>query len=223
MATQQLTIVRGKTLNLILLDGTVPIVRKAITAISLDSGAPRITATGHGLPNGWPASVALVEGMKQINAQAEPPKESDIHESTVIDGNTVEFNEITPVDENGRVWPAYTAGGFLIYNTPSSLANKRCDVVVKDKVGGTILLSSRAADTPLDLITTTVDDTAKTITLRIEADDAAAIAWSKGVWEAEMHDTVTGDVYSLIAFQDFDDQGNVESTSSVTVLGEVAS
>lgn len=198
--TDTLKIVRGKTLKkLIHWENGDVIVRKPITAISLASGAPRLTVTGHGIPNGWKAAVIRVQGMKQINAQSEPPGKDDYREATVIDADTVEFNGTNPVDDSGREWSAYTTGGFLVYFAPMDLTNKRCDVVVKDKVGGTILLSSRSADAPLNLLTTTVDNATKTILVRMEASDAAAITWSKAVWEAEMHDTATNDVDSLVA------------------------
>lgn len=200
MADEQiLEITRGKTLNKIIRweNGDL-IVRKPITAISLASGAPRLTAVGHGAPNGWGCQAVMVKGMKQINAIGKPLCDDATHPVMVIDADTVEFNDITPVDAAGKEWPAYESGGFLIYYAPLDLANKVVDVVIKDKVGGAILLSSRAADTPLDLITTTVDNAAKTILMRIEATDTAAIAWNKGVWEAEIRDTVTGDVYPLV-------------------------
>ena len=198
--TDTLTIVRGKTLKkLIRWENGDVIVRKAITAISLASGAPRLTVVGHDIPNGWRAAVVRVGGMKQINAPSEPPAKSDYREVTVIDADTVEFNGVNPVDESGREWSAYTSGGFLVYFAPVDLTNKRCDVVIKDKVGGTILLSSRSADAPLNLLTATVDNATKTILVRMEASDAAAVTWNKAVWEAEMHDIVTGDVDSLVA------------------------
>jgi hypothetical protein len=208
--TDTLKIVRGKTLKkLIHWENGDVIVRKPITAISLASGAPRLTATGHGIPNGWKAAVVRVQGMKQINAASEPPSKDDYREVTVIDADTIEFNGTNPVDDSGREWSAYTSGGFLVFFAPMDLTNKRCDVVVKDKVGGTILLSSRAADTPLNLLASTVDNATKTILVRLEASDAAALTWNKAVWEAEMHDEVTNDVDALVAI------------SPVTVTGEI--
>lgn len=195
----ELNIVRGKTLNKIIrwVNGDL-IVRKPITGISLASGAPRLTAVGHGAPNGWGCQAVMVKGMKQINASGNPLCDDVMHPALVIDADTVEFNDITPVDAAGKEWPAYESGGFLIYYAPLDLANKVVDVVIKDKVGGTVLLSSRAGDAPLNKITATVDNAAKTILISIAAADTAAIAWNKAVWEAEIRDTVTGDVFPLI-------------------------
>ena len=197
--SKTLTIVRGKTLQLILRYGSEPLVAKAISAISIQDGFPRLTVNGHGLVNGWKSAVTRVQGMKQINALNNPPDDtSDYRETLVIDANTIEYNGLVPVDDSGKEWPAYTGGGFIQYYTPVNLANKRVDVVIKDKKGGTILLSSRASDAPLNLIAATVDNTAKTISIRIDADDTAALAWKKGIWEAEVHDTVTGAVDALV-------------------------
>lgn len=200
MATEhELVITRGKTLTKVIRWNNADlIVRKAITGISLASGAPRMTAVAHGATSGWPCQVAMVKGMKQINASGKLLCDDVTHPATIIDADTVEFNDITPVDDAGKEWPAYESGGFLVYYAPFDLTNKVVDVVIKDKVGGNILMSSRAADDPLDLITATVDNAAKTITIRIEATDTAAAAWNKGVWEAEIRDTVTGDVVSLV-------------------------
>ncbi len=200
MATKQtLNIVRGKTLSLVIRWETTPVVSKAITAISLATGFPRLTVTSHGCPDGWRGYVTSVQGMKQINAENTPPRSKDYREVTVLDANTLEFNGWNPVDDSGRDWSAYTSGGFFKYNTPKSLANKTIRVKVKDRVGGTVLLSTEVADTPLDLIVATADDALKAITVEIAATTAEALTWGTGVWEVEAEDSVTAKVDSIIA------------------------
>lgn len=194
---QTLNIVRGKTLSLAIRWETTPVVSKAITAISIATGFPRITAVGHGAKDGWRGYVTSVQGMKQINT--ENPERPSYHEATVIDADTVEFNGWNPVDDSGRDWSAYTSGGFFKYNTPKSLANKTIRVKIKDKVGGTVLLSTEAGDTPLNLITATADDATKTITISIVPTTTEALTWDKGVWEVEAEDSVIGSVDSVIA------------------------
>lgn len=199
MATKQtLNIVRGKTVQLVIRWETTPVVSVPITAISLAYGAPRITATGHGLTNGWRVAVVRVGGMKQINAENSPPRESDYHEATVVDANTIELNGVVPVDENGRDWSAYTSGGFLQYNTPKNLSDKTIRVKVKDKVGGTVLLSTEAGDAPLNAITATANHATKTISLEIPASATEVLTWSKAVWEVEA-ESAGGVVESVIA------------------------
>ena len=207
--TQDITIKQGKTFSRVLRWGTKPVVRKPITGISLDSGAPRLTVVGHGLKNGWPAYVSRVKGMVNINALNNPPKPSDYKESTVIDPDTIEFNEVTPVDANGREWPAWTSGGFLEYNTPVDLSGYTARIKIKNKVGGTVLASNDPADGVLNVITVAIDDATKTITLTIAASATDDFAWTKGVYELEMvsASNVVTDVMS----------GNVVVTKEVAV------
>ena len=208
MATKQtLELVRGKTSSLAIRWETTPVVSKPITAISLATGFPRLTVTSHGCPDGHRGYVTSVQGMKQINAEdpAKPrwnPKNtnySDYHEATVIDANTIEFNGLNPVDGSGRDWPAYTSGGFFKYNTPKSLANKTIRVKIKDKIGGTVLLSTEASDAPLNLIMATADDALKAIAVEIAATTTEVLTWDTGVWEVEAEDSVTAKVEPIIA------------------------
>ena len=199
MATKQtLNIVRGKTLSLVIRWETTPVVSKAITAISLATGFPRLTVPSHGCTEGWRGYVTSVQGMKQINAENSPPRTSDFHEATVIDSSTVEFNGLNPVDDNGRDWPAYIAGGFFKYNTPKDLDGQTIRVKVKDKVGGTVLLSTELGDSPVNLITATADNATKSIIIEIPASATEDLTWDKGVWECEAENAV-GKVEGLVA------------------------
>jgi hypothetical protein len=199
MATKQtLNIIRGKTLSLVIRwEDASLVVAKPITAISFSSGFPRLTVTSHGVTEGWRGYCTSVQGTKQINT--EDPSRPKFREVRVIDPNTLEFNGWNPVDDNGRDWSAYTSGGFFKYNSPKSLANKTIRVKVKDKVGGTVLLSTEVGDTPLNLITATADDVAKAITIESAATTTEDLTWDKGVWEVEAEDSVTTAVESVIA------------------------
>lgn len=175
---QDITIKQGKTFIRVLRWETAPVVRKPITGISLAFGAPRMDVVGHGLTNGWRAYVSRVKGMINLNAQNNPPRASDFHPCTVIDPNTVEFNDVTPVDSNGREWPAWTEGGFLEYNTPVDLTGYTARIKIKNKVGGTVLASNDSADEALNVINVTIDNAAKTITLTIAASATDDFAWT---------------------------------------------
>lgn len=201
MATKQtLNIVQGKTLSLVIRWETIPVVSKPITAISLATGFPRLTVTSHGCPDRWRGYVTSVQGMKQINAEnPDKPRTKDYHEATVIDANTIEFYGWNPVNDSGRDWSAYTSGGFFKYNTPKSLANQTIRVKIKDKVGGTVLLSTEASDAPLNLIVAEANDSLKAITVEIAATTTEDLTWDTGVWEVEAEDSVTGKVESIIA------------------------
>lgn len=131
--TKDLTITQGKTFSLVVRWETEPVIRKAITAISLASGAPRPTVAAHGLTNGWLCYITRAKGMPQINAANNPPRDTDYHPATVIDANTVELNDIDPVDANGREWPAYDTGGFLCWNTPVDLTGYTAAMSILDR------------------------------------------------------------------------------------------
>ncbi len=195
--TKTLNIVRGKTLSLVIRwEQATPIVSKAITAISFATGFPRLTVASHGIPDGWRSAVVRVASPKEINAQNDIPRSNDLRETTVIDANTIEYNGLVPVTD-GRNWAAYTTGGFVQYNTPKDLDGYIIRVKVKDRVGGTVLLSTEAGDTPLDLISATADNATKTITVAIAATTTENLTWSKGVWEVE-GESLSGNVDSII-------------------------
>lgn len=183
---KDLEIKQGKTFSLVLRWETEPIVYKPITGISFANGAPRLTVVGHGTPNGARGAVTRVKGPTQINAKNSPPRTSDYVPATVIDANTIELNDVAPYDANGNEWPAYISGGFWQYNTHVDLAGYTARMKIKDKVGGVLLASSQVADSPLDIISIAIDNTAKTITLSIAATSTDDILWTKGVYELEM-------------------------------------
>jgi len=208
MAYKEILIQKGKTFTLVVRWETEPIIRKAITAVSLSTGSPRLTVTSHGAPDGWRGMVYAVEGMKQLN-------DIGYQSMTVIDADTIVFNSVTPVDDNGRVWPAYTAGGFLMFYTPQSLSGYTARIDIKDKIGGTVWASSEVADTPCDIINAVVDDATKTITLTIDAADTALLTAKKGVADLEL---VSGSgVVTKLKLT----QGEQDEPDSVRVAGEV--
>ena len=176
-----LTITRGKTLSLVVRWETEPIKRVPITGISFASGAPRITAVGHGVPDGWRCCVTMAKGPTKLNAQDNPPSDDDYHKALVISADVVEFNELSPVDDQGREWPAWVSGGFLCYNTPADLTGYIARMSIKDKVGGTVLLRLTTENGGI-----IIDPAAYTITLYISSADTAALTWKKGVFDLEL-------------------------------------
>jgi hypothetical protein len=195
--TNNILIKKGKTFRRVLRWEVAPIVYKPITAI--DQVAPvRITATGHGLPDGWRATVESVKGMTEINAKSNPPSQSDFHSVTVIDPNTVEFNDV-----NAAEFCAYRSGGYLRYNTPADMAGFTAELVIKAFHGGDTLLELSTSNGGI-----TIDNTAKTITLVIDAADSTDIEFDSGIYELEMI-SGSGEVTSLL-------------TGNVTIQQEIA-
>lgn len=179
-----LEIRQGKTFQRVVRWEKEPFIHKAITAIAKTAPA-RLTVTSHGLTDGWRVAPVSVLGMKQINAP-DPQKlrDADFHRATVIDANTIDLNTV-----NAAGFSTYTSGGYLQFYTPASLASCTARLVIKDRVGGTVLVTLTDAD-GIDL-----DDTNKAITFTFEAVDSADYDWTSGVYELEIEDAsgvVTG-------------------------------
>jgi len=79
---------------------------------------------------------------------------------------------------------------------------------IKDRVGGTVLASTEAADNPLNVITITIDNALKTITRKILATATDDFTFRTGVYDVEAV-SPTGDV-TLMLF------GAVKLTKEVT-------
>lgn len=195
--TKDLIILQGKTFALPLRYESTPVVYKPITGIT-QSAPVSITAPAHGIPNGWRVAVVSVKGMTEINAEANAVKDKDYHIATVVNANTVELNDVNSTD-----FKTYVSGGYLQFNTPVDLAGATARMSVKDKVGGTELLSLTTENGGI-----TIDNTAKTITLNVTAVASAALTWTKGVYDLELIGT-GGTVTALLT-------GKVAVTKEVT-------
>lgn len=176
-ATQDFTILKGKTFSRVLRWESKPFVYVPVTAIT--KAAPAVvTATGHGMPDGWRCAVVSALGMTEINAENFPPKSSEFRKGTVLSANTIELNDV-----NSLEYTAYTSGGSLMYYTPVDMASYTARMQVRE--------SDTAVGDPLLSLTTvnggiTIDNTAKTITLLVSATDTAALTFTTGVYDLEM-------------------------------------
>lgn len=181
------TIAQGKTFSVVLRWETGPVVFKAITAVA-NTAPVRITATGHGLPDGWRAAVVSVKGMTQLNAECDPPDPHiDYHRVSVVDANTVDLDGV-----NAASYKVYTSGGYLQFNTPVDMAGYTARMSIKDRVGGAELFSLTTENSRI-----AIDNTARTITLTVSATATAAMTWPRGVYELEMV-SAGGEVYTLL-------------------------
>ena len=158
-----------------------------------------MTCVGHGAPDGWRVAIVSVKGMTQINAKNSPPRDSDYVVATVLTGDTLELNTVNAAD-----YKAYTSAGYVQYNTPQDLTGYIARMDIKDKIGGTVLMSLTTENNRI-----TLNNTTKTITLTISADDTAAITWKKGTYDLEL-ESPTGVVTALM-------YGTVAVTNEVTV------
>jgi hypothetical protein len=193
---KDLTILQGRTFSYPLKWEIEPIVYKPITGIT--QAAPCIvTAVGHGLPDGWRVVIVSVKGMTQINA-SNPPKDNEYVVAKVLTADTIELNTV-----NAAEYKAYTSGGYVQYNTPQDLTSYIARMSIKDKVGGTELMSLTTTNSRI-----LIDNTTKTIKLDIDALDTAAITWKRGIYDLEL-ESPAGVVTALMF-------GTVTVTNEVT-------
>jgi hypothetical protein len=173
-----LRIPQGKTVARTLRVAAKPFIYKAITAIT--QGAPaRLTVTGHSIPDGWPVAVVSVKGMRQINAQCSPPAPEDYLRATVIDADTIDLNDVNSSD-----YTAYSGGGYVQTYTPVDLGGGVARLTVRNRVGGTALVTMDSAL----LGGIVLDNTAKTLVYTFAAADTAGYTWTTGVFELEFED-----------------------------------
>jgi hypothetical protein len=175
----------GETFQPVIRWSTDVLGSKAITAIS--QAAPAVvTATAHGIPDGWQVAVVSAKGMTQINAREFPPRGADWQKGTVLTVDTIQLNKVNSAD-----FAAYTSGGFIVFNTPVSLAGATGIFTIRDApLAGTVLAtltSSPAAGL-------TLNDTAKTITPVLAT---AALTWTVGYYDLEITDS-TGRVWQVL-------------------------
>ena len=170
-----LIIRQGKTFDLPVRWETEPIIYKPITAIT-QSAPMVVTCPGHSIPDGWKATVVSVKGMTSANAQNDPPRDSDYHVVAVRDSDTIEFNTI-----NSSNYKPYLSGGYLQFYTPHGLGGYMARMSIKDKIGGTVLLSLTTENGRLS-----IDPVAMTIKLFISAVDTALQTWRTGTYDLEL-------------------------------------
>lgn len=181
--TQDIYLQQGKTQPLVLRCETEPVVYKAITGIA-QTAPVRITVPGHGAVDGWRAAVTNVKGMTEINGTANGLTAEDYHQVTVVDGDTIEFNDV-----NAAGFKAYASGGYLQYNTPLDLTGLKARLQVRNKKGGDQVLFEMTDDN--DLIA--IDTALKNVALYFDAVDLTAQTWKKGYYELELYkDIVRG-------------------------------
>ena len=140
-----------------------------------------ITSANHTIPAGWRVKVTNVAGMTDINS-------SDNYQTvSSITTNTLVFNDV-----NSLAFKDYTSGGVLEYNVPNNLAAVTARMQIRP---------SAASDTIIDTLTTEngkiiVDNTAKTITILVDAITTAGYTFQTAVYSMEL--IVSGEVIPFI-------------------------
>jgi len=175
MATENLIVEQGATFEKVIRWETTPIIYKPITAMT--QAAPiAITVPNHGAPNGWRAAVVDAKGMVELNAADIASIDDAMHLVTVLDTNTIEFNDVSSL-----AFKAYKGSGALAYFTPAALTGYTARMTVRDRIGGTQLSSLTSGTGEI-----TIDTANFTITLVLTPTTTAAFTWKKGVYDLEM-------------------------------------
>lgn len=170
-----LTIQKGTSFSRVIRWESQPMVYKAITAVT--KAAPvSITATTHGLKDGWRVAVISTGGSRQLNAKNWPLRASDFQKCTVTDPNTITLNGISSLD-----FTTYTSGGSLVYFTPVSLAAFTARMQIRATADAATTLASLVS--PTDIV---LDDTTHTITISISATATAAYTFTNAVYDLEL-------------------------------------
>lgn len=138
----------------------------------------RVTATGHGILDQWAVAIVDAEGMTQLNAaDANAIRDSEFHQVTVIDANSIDFNGVSSAG-----FSAYASGGFLAYYAPldiSGYTSARMDI--KRAVGGPIALSLNTTSGTLS-----IDAATSTILLALDETDISVLTARDYVFDIEL-------------------------------------
>jgi hypothetical protein len=154
----------------------------------------------HGIPDGWPVSIAGVKSPAELNTG-----DGEYRTPLVVDVDTVEIN-----DFNASDLKPYSSGGMLVFNEPAPLVGAEVRAQIRSKIGGDVLFSwnSNLGAVPAPSMGGTVVIDGAKVTLGISATTTAALTWTKGVYDVEVM-FADGEVRELIG------------PSAVAVAGEV--
>lgn len=189
--TYKLSIVRGKTLNRIFQYAASQLEYIPILEVLKTSPLTLELASPHGLTTGWLARVQGVSSPSEMNTP-----ESTYWPVYVPAPTEIEFNEI-----DGALWPEYAPGvskGHLVFRRPVDLTDWVFRMHVRDKIGGTVLLSlsSSGLDTADGEIQVMSGDSA--FMLKLTAEQTKNLTWNTGVYDLEAIQP-DGTVVALIA------------------------
>jgi hypothetical protein len=163
----------GESLDIAIRQEQATLAYKTISGMS-QTAPLRVTATGHGLPNGWRAGVQNAKGANQFNVPWNRIRDADLQRIKFIDANTVEFPAI-----NAAAWPAWTSGGQLVFYPPLDLSiYTKAELIITNPESQTETIFS-SADGKLEIDTATAS-----IWIRLPADTSAE--FFPGEWPVQL-------------------------------------
>lgn len=162
--------------------------RKAITAATL--AAPCVlTVPNHGLPPGWPFTIAGAKGLTQIN-RGSLDDNTRLYTAIVVDANTLELNDI-----NALALSAYIGGGVIEYFLPVDLsAFSEAKAQIRATLESEDVLETLKKSTG-DIV---LDNVAKLITLQLNSARTAAAGLPVGAAVYNLVLTDTGGVDRIL-------------------------
>jgi hypothetical protein len=161
---------QGSTFNEVLRWESSKKIYKTITSIT--QAAPCVvTATAHGVPEGWRVKITNVGGMTDINST------ENYIQATKLTVDTIELNSINSVG-----YKAYTTGGILEYNEPINLTGYTARMQIREKVDSTTIIKELTTENAGIVI-----DTANyKINIIISATDTALFIFASAVYSLEL-------------------------------------
>ena len=174
-------ITQGSTFNPVMRWESAEKVYVPITNIT-KSAPVVITATGHNLVNNWRVKFTNIGGMKELNS------DSQYHQCTVVDPNTINVNTI-----NSLGYTAYSSGGVVEYNKPVDLTGFTARMQIRAKVDSDTIIHELTTENG-GIVLNNVD---KTIKLQISAGVTQTFTFQQAVYSLEM--ISSGDIVTQYA------------------------
>jgi hypothetical protein len=212
MKKLSLTLRRGATIALPIRVESSDLAYASITTISRTAPVA-IEATAHGLPDGWRSAVMNAVSLTELNAENNPPKDSELRLVARVDADNIQFNSVNAAGFK----KAHTTGtGQLAYYLPVDLslyAGARMEV--KNKVGGERLALFATAGTLAEPLIDVVngelelDAANHTLWLRLTDVESELLDFTTGVFDIELL-RANGDVEAICS-----------ADSVLTVLSEI--
>jgi hypothetical protein len=196
---QNITIQQGSNFDMLVRWESPNVVFKPITAVT-KAAPPVVTATGHGMPDGWRCAFTNIVGMTQLNAVNSPPDSTtDFSQITLLSADTF---SVVGVDATG--FTAYKSGGIVRYYAPVDLTGYTARMQIRPTVASaTILQLMLSSDGHIN-----IDTTKHTIDCVLTAAETAAFTFSSAVYSLEMV-SVAGAVTEIL-------HGTVKLTKETT-------
>jgi hypothetical protein len=146
-----------------------------IQAVSKSAPCVITTTQPHALPQGWRFRVVGAGGIKELNSVGD-----SFYLATNVTANTITINQT-----NSLLYTAYTSGGVIEYNQPVPLNNYSARMQIRETVESTEVLYSGTSTADGHLF---IDNTAKTILVKIPAAVTATFSFTTAVYSIELYD-----------------------------------